>query len=194
MKHAAWCVFAVAAMLAGCASNPEQSVYIMPASLGVTPPAPVGPGRMDLKLRPVIVPDYLDTTDLVTRIGPSQIEASRTGRWGERLSEGVRSALAADLGHRLRSFVGAEGPTQTASVQIEVTVSAFDVTPATSLLAASWTFIWPGDSHEPVMGNATFTTSVAQPGGDVAVVAAMADTVGELSEAIATMARRELSQ
>ncbi len=189
MKLPPWCVLPMLAMLAGCASNPDQTVYAMPAATSPQAGLPVAPGTLALKLRPVILPDYLDTTDLVTRTGQYKIEASRTGRWGERLSKGVTRSLAADLGTRLHAYVVPDGPTEPPSVQIEVTVSAFDVTPAASVLAASWTVMWQGDRRAPVTRNGTFTTSVAQPGGDLAVVAAMAETVAKLSDGIAATAR-----
>jgi hypothetical protein len=70
-------------------------------------------------------------------------------------------------------------------MQIEVTVSAFDVTAATSVLTASWTVGRPGDGRPPVTREGTFTTGIAPPGDDLAVVAAMAQTVAELSDGIA---------
>jgi uncharacterized lipoprotein YmbA len=149
------------------------------------------PGSLPIKLRPVLLPDYLDTTDLVTRTGQYGLEASRTGRWGERLSKGMTRTLATDLGHRLQAYVVADGPTETASLQIEVTVSAFDVTGTASVLTASWTVIWPPDGRKPVSRHGTFTASLAQPGGDVAEVAAMAETVAELSDSIAATTRTD---
>jgi uncharacterized lipoprotein YmbA len=168
-------------MVAACAANPDQSVYVMPAPASLT----AAPGSLALKLRPVILPDYLDTTDLVTRTGQFGMQASRTGRWGERLSEGVTRTLAADLGHRLHATIVGDGAAGAPYVQIMVTISAFDVTASTSVLAASWTAVWLGTAgRAPVSGHGTFSTSVAAAGGDVAVVAAMAATVADLSDAM----------
>jgi uncharacterized lipoprotein YmbA len=187
MKHAPWCILPIAAVLAGCASNPDQSIYVMPTPTSINPGLRAAAGGLALKLRPVILPDYLDTTDLVTRTGQHDIAASRTGRWGERLSKGVTRSMAADLCHRLHAYVVSDGP----AVQIEVIISAFDVTRATSELAASWTVVWPGTGRLPVIGHGQFTSSIPQPGGDLAVVGAMAETVAELSAAIATTAQAD---
>jgi uncharacterized lipoprotein YmbA len=185
MKSARLCILPIAAMLAGCTSNPDQSVYVMPAPTG----AHVASGTLTLKLRPIILPDYLDTTDLVTRSGQYGIKVSQTGRWGERLSRGVTHALAADLGRRVPDTIVTDVPSEASSAQIEVTVSAFDVTAATSVLVANWTIIGQGDNRAPIMHTGTFTASVAAPGGDLAVVAAMAETVAELSDEIAATMR-----
>lgn len=188
MMHAPWCVLPVVAMLAGCTSNPDQSIYVMATTTSISNAPRATPGNVAVKLRPVILPDYLDTTDLVTRIGQHGIVASRTARWGERLSKGVTRSLAADLGYRLQANVITDGSGETPSVQIEVTVGAFDVTSASSVLTATWTVVRQGDSRPTVIRQGKFTTSVAQPGGDLAVVAAMAETVDELSNGIAATA------
>jgi len=180
---------AVVSLLAGCTSNPEQSVYVMPTPTGMSAGSRVAPGIMVLKLRPVILPDYLDTTDLVTRTGLHGIEVSRTGRWGERLSRGVTRSLAADLSDRLHANLATDGPTETHAVQIEVTINAFDVTQATSVLTASWAVIGGVEGGKPIDRQGIFTTSIAPSGGDLAVVTAMADTIAQLADGIAATVR-----
>jgi uncharacterized lipoprotein YmbA len=101
--------------------------------------------------------------------------------------------LAADLGRRLQANVVESGPTQPPSVQITVAVNTFDVTTATSVLAASWTISWQGDDRPPTTRHGIFSTSVVAPGGDLAVVAAMADAVSELSDSIAATAGADAS-
>jgi uncharacterized lipoprotein YmbA len=191
MKRLPWLALGLASLLPGCTSNPDQSVYVMPAPTSLNAASPVASGSLVVKLRPVILPDYLDTTDLVTRTGLHGVEASRTGRWAERLSKGVTRSLAADLGDRLHATIVTDGPIEAPTVEIEVTVNAFDVTQATSVLAASWTIIGDGDDHKPISRHGAFTTSIAPSGGDLAVVAAMTDTVAQLSDAIAATARAD---
>jgi uncharacterized lipoprotein YmbA len=174
------CLLPIITLLAGCVSNPDQSIFVMPAPISVNAGPSAAPGGLALIVRQVVLPDYLDTTDLVTRSGLHGIEASRTGRWGERLSKGMTRSLAADLADRLHATLVAEGP----AVQIEVAVSAFDVTTGASVLEAGWTVVWQGDGRVPVTGHGTFIASVAQPADDLAVVAAMTKSVAELSEGI----------
>ncbi len=48
---------------------------------------------------------------------------------------------------------------ETPAVQIEVMMSAFDVTPDMNVLAASWTIVWPGDAHTAAkLSNANVAT------------------------------------
>jgi len=185
-----WHALPLLAMLAGCAANPDQSVYVMSAPIGAPGGTLTAPGRLQLEVRPVRLPDYLDTTDLVTRSGQYGIEASRTGRWGERLSKGVTRSLAADLGQILQASIVADRP----DVLIEVTVSAFDVTAATSMLEASWTLAWQGDGRPPRDHHGRFSAGMAPSGGDMAVVAGMADSVAALSGGIAATLRADAAQ
>jgi uncharacterized protein len=50
-----------------------------------------------LGLGPVVIPDYLDRPQLVTRVGPNEIRLARVARWAEPLREGVARTLQLDL-------------------------------------------------------------------------------------------------
>src|SRR5580698_6948162 len=83
--------------------------------------------RPVMQLQRVLIPDYLDTTDILLRVGPHEIQESSTGRFGERLSLGVTHALRSDLASRLPLYnivlaQSAERPVR----QILVNVDAFD--------------------------------------------------------------------
>jgi uncharacterized lipoprotein YmbA len=188
MTYVPWWIVPSLAMLAGCAANPEQSVYVMSQPTSLPAGLPIAAGRLALTVRPVILPDYLDTTDLLTRSGQHGIEASRTGRWGERLSKGVTRSLAADLAHRLHADIVADGP----AIEIQVRISAFDVTSTCSVLAAGWRIVWPGKGRAPVSQHGVFSVRVAQPGGDLAMVTAMTETIKQLSDAIVAPASQEV--
>ena len=96
---ALWLTAALAA-LAGCA-EPLRRTYTL-GSIGDGQSATRVESQMPvLEIRPVSVPDYLDTRDILIRQGPNEISASTTGRWAERLSFGIAHALAAALAKRL---------------------------------------------------------------------------------------------
>ena len=81
----------------GCGlSGPPPAEYIIgtaPTPASVTTPLT---GRPIIEVKPVQLADYLDTRDLLVRSG-NQVVASRSGRWGERLSVGMTRALATSL-------------------------------------------------------------------------------------------------
>jgi uncharacterized lipoprotein YmbA len=178
-------VVALAYLLPGCVSSPEQSVYVLSVPARFQPGPPVSSAGLVLQVRPVILPDYLDTTDMMTRSAQYGVKASRTGRWGERLSEGVTQALRVDLGQLLPAYVVTDGPTETPALRLEVAVDAFDVTQVSSVLTASWSITTADDTRARFISHGTFISSLGGTGGDPAMVTAMAETIAKLADAVA---------
>jgi len=176
--------------LSGCIADRPRRVFVL--SEAITSPA-VGTAKIVgpvLQLQRVLVPDYLDTTDIDLRVGEHELRASATARWGERLSLGITHALRADLATRLpMPIVTLEEPTARSAWQLLVSVAAFDVWPdGRCVLAASWTILDARSGAVLTAGKSTLVTGAASHGklGDAKLVAAMADTVGKLAGRIAT--------
>ena len=174
----------------GCLSHHEyRHIY----SLDGTVPTQAGAvaERPVMQLQRVLIPDYLDTPDILLRVGAHEIHESATGRFGERLSLGITHALRSDLASRLPLYTivlaqSAEKPAR----QILVNVDAFDVWPTgRCVLVADWTIL---DADRRALLSAdrgTFTTAAAGVNpGDGAIVTAMADAVGQLADQIASTA------
>jgi uncharacterized protein len=175
--------------LSGCISERPRRVYVLSdalASPAVGTATTVGPV---LLLQRVLVPDYLDTTEIDLRVGAHQLRASTTARWGERLSLGITHALRADLAARLpMQTVTLDSMTGRAARQVLVSVAAFDVWPdGRCVLAASWTILDAQSGAVLTAGKSTLVTGAASGGklGDAGLVAAMANTVAELAGRIA---------
>lgn len=84
--------------LPGCGA-PAPAVFVFPVPAAPPPRSELQLPMLDL--RPVQVPDYLDSTQILTRAEDDRLLASPTGEWGERLSVGVTRLLAASLATRL---------------------------------------------------------------------------------------------
>jgi uncharacterized lipoprotein YmbA len=89
------------------------------------------------------VPDYLDTTEIVTRGVGGLIVPSESGRWGERLSIGLAREITADLTRKLPQLAITTSARSTEPKwEVQIEVDAFDVQPtSTSTLAATWSII-----------------------------------------------------
>ena len=150
-------------------------------------------GRTELQLDRVLVPDYLDTTDILSRAGEHELHASSSGRWAERLSLGIMHALWADLANRLpQDRVTLARPAEKSARQILVNVDAFDVWPnGHCVLAANWTILDTDRTGVLAAGGGTFIVPSDRSGkpSDGAVVSAMADALGQLAESIAVAAK-----
>jgi hypothetical protein len=181
---------ALISMAAGCLSHREyRDVYSLDGALDSPTQAGAVVERPVMQLERVLIPDYLDTTDILTRVGEHEIHESAAGRFGERLSLGVTHALRSELASRLPLYTitlarSADG----AARQILVNVDAFDVWPTgRCVLVADWTIL---DADRRTLLSAdrgTFTTAAAGVNlGDGAIVAAMADAVRQLADRIAS--------
>jgi len=181
----------LAATLAGCGtSEPARTSYVLGSS---PPPPPVQSsllGQPVVEVRSVLLPDYLDTTDIVTRKADGSLVASRTGRWGERLSVGMTHALALSLAERLPDVtVTASRPEDAPWRQVRVDVEAFGVGPdGTCVLTAEWTLRAVRDDVVIDKRRATFVERVSA-ANDVAVVAAMSREADALAGSVATSLR-----
>jgi cholesterol transport system auxiliary component len=175
---------------AGCLAHREhRHIYTLDAALEARTQGGSITERPVLELERVLVPDYLDTTDIQWRVGSHEIHESATGRFGERLSLGITHALQADLAVRLplNTIVlsqSVDGPAR----RILVTVEAFDVSPTAScVLVADWSILDADRRRLLSADRGTFTVSGAgDRRDDGAMVEAMADAVRKLAERIAS--------
>jgi len=181
---------ALIALTAGCLSHREyRHTYSLDGAVDAASQAGPVAQRPVLQLQRVLIPDYLDTTDILVRVSAHEIHESRSGRFGERLSLGVTHALRADLASRLPLYTitltqSADAPAR----QIRVNVDAFDVWPSGHcVLVADWSIVDAGRRTLLSADRGTFTTAAAGANlGDGAIVTAMADAVRQLADRIAS--------
>ena len=118
---------ALTSVVAGCMSGRVQQIYVLGDAADTPMDHQAAAGRterqLELQLERVLVPDYLDTTDILSRVGEHELHASSSGRWGERLSLGIMHALWADLAIRLpQDRVTLARPAEKSARQILVNV------------------------------------------------------------------------
>jgi len=188
MKRRSWSMALLALLLTGCASDPPARIYVLSPPAEDKPQGSVAVDAPVLQLQRIVLPDYLDTTEILLRIGTNEIKASPTGRWGERLSEGLEHALAAALAARLpQDRVTLASRADRSATRVLVTVDAFDVGPdGHSVLKAGWAILDPNAVTAPRTGSGIFTAPALTGAiGDASIVAAMARTIGQLADRIA---------
>jgi hypothetical protein len=118
------------------------------------------------------------------------VVASRTGRWGERLSVGVTQAVALTLAAQLPNVVVTTNPPEDAPWrQVLIDVDAFEVQPdGTCVMAAEWT-VRAGRGGSLVDRQRFSLVMPLAATGDPAVVAAMSHEAESLAGSIATSLR-----
>src|SRR5580658_47957 len=128
----------------GCLSHHEyRHIYSLDGAMDVPTQAGTVAERPVIQLQRVLIPDDLDTPDILLRVGAHEIHESATGRFGERLSLGVTHALRSDLASRLPLYtIVLAQPAERPARQILVNVDAFDVWPTgRCVLVADWTLL-----------------------------------------------------
>jgi uncharacterized lipoprotein YmbA len=167
--------------------------YVLTPPLAPTAPAqpPASPAERIVVHR-VLVPDYLDTSDILLRDGTNEVKASATGHWGERLSQGLTQALAADLAARLPTDAVILDTPSAARRQLLVNVNALDLWPdGRCAIAANWTIIDHDALHVVAGGSGTFDSSPVGSGvGDARLVDAISRALDKLADAIAVNIRQ----
>ncbi len=175
---------------ASCSSGPPRSIYSLSAPVDTAAGISNVTARPAIELQRVSVPDYLDTTDIILRTRGNELKVSATGRWAERLSEGLNHALMADLVVRLPGDqITAAPPNRRMERQILVTIEAFDIEPdRRCVLTAAWTVLDKTNGAVLVSERGAFIAPIEQSSGsvrDAGIVSAMAVATGELADGIA---------
>jgi uncharacterized protein len=180
------CALVMGMTLVGCGvSGPPPAIYVLGDRAAPTANATSEVGLPVVLVRPVGIPDCLDTTDLQERRG-DEVVASRTGRWGERLSVGITRALTAALASRLpRMAIVTSPPIERPALQVVVDVEAFEPRrDGLVLLVGRWT-VADSTAREVMISERTSLVEPAVAAEDGARVAAMTRVVDRLAARIA---------
>jgi uncharacterized protein len=177
---------------AGCVTHREpRHVYSLEGAVEESTQVVAGTQRPVMRLQRVLIPDYLDTVDILSREGAHEVHESATGRFAERLSVGITHALRSDLASRLPQYsIALTQPPGAPTRQIVVAVDQLDIQPnGRCVLVADWTLL---DADRKALLSAdrgTFNAAATAVGPrDAAIVAAIADVVRQLADRIAVSA------
>jgi len=179
-------VLAILELSACGSSGPPPKLYV----LGDT--AQVGTGEVSqlsypvIELKPVRIPDYLDTTEILIRQAGGHIVASESARWGERLSVGVTRAIAISLDTRLPHVaVTTSPPLEEPRWQILIDIDEFETqAEGQCVLSGRWS-IWEGRGREKFNEERISLATQVGKKSDAEVVAAMTRQVDQLAGRIA---------
>lgn len=173
--------------LCGCGpSAPPQTTYVLGTLAPPVERAEPVSGRPAIEVRPILMPDYLDGSDILVRGAGNVLRPSPTGRWGERLSVGTTRALADGLRKRLPDFaVTTSEPAVPQSCELLVDIDSFEqYVDQPVLLIAEWRVLGPA-SRKALAAERTSITQTVKGSGDAALVAAMSRALEDLADRIA---------
>ena len=130
-------------VLPGCGSGTPPQIYVLGNPVAADPTVVSQMNAPLVEVRPARVPDFLDTTDIVTRGTGGLIVSSQSGRWGERFSIGLAREVSAVLTKRFPQLaVTTSARWGEPRWQVGIELEAFDVrTDGGSTLAATWSIV-----------------------------------------------------
>ncbi len=181
--------------MTACSSAPPLRTFVLTPPLAPTALAPTTASPTErIVIRHVLVPDYLDTTDILMRDGTHEVKVDGTGRWDERLSQGLTRALVADLAARLPSDAVLLDTSSPAQEQVLITINSLDLWPdGRCVLAATWTMVDHDAPRAVAGGSGTFDSPAIGSTidvGDAHLVDAISGNVGKLADQVALTIRQ----
>ena len=182
----------VSLLSVACLGGPRRQIYVLTTATTVPNVAAYPTEVPALQVEMVLLPAYLDNTEILLRLGPHRLEPAPLAHWGERLSLGLTHALAADLTASLPQYrVSLQRTESPVARLLRVEVDTFDVFPdGHCVIVAEWAIVdkagAPAPAPAPVLGRGTYVTpplAIAHPDG-AAVVGGMSAAVAELADGV----------
>jgi uncharacterized protein len=173
--------------LAACGtSGPPPVTYVLGPPVAGTESVEPLTRKPVIEVKPVLVPDYLDVSDIFVRRARNALIASSAGRWGERLSVGVTRAMTLGLTRRMPGFVvtsiqPAERPARQVLTEVESFESRAD---GSVVLVARWRVL-DGAGRNTLSGERVSLVVPSTGTDDAAIVAAMSGAIENLTERVA---------
>jgi uncharacterized lipoprotein YmbA len=176
----------VISVLSGCGSSePARAIYVLGRGVSIEQNELSQLNSPVVEFRPVRIPDYLDNKDIVARQAGGQIVASRSARWGERLSVGVTRAATTSLAARLPRLAVVSTPSEIARWRVMIDIDAFEMQSAAQcVLAGRWS-IWTGNGEKKLHDQKFSMNVPVDKGTDAEIVAAMNQLVDRLTADVA---------
>jgi uncharacterized lipoprotein YmbA len=173
---------------AGCSvlapqEDPTRFYVLTSAVAAQTDPPPAG---VHVVVGPVVLPDYLNRPQVVTRSEPHRIDIAEFDRWAEPLP----SAFVRVLGQNLRASLGPDAvgrfpwASPGSGYQLEVDVLRFESTGDGAELSARWS-LRDGNSKEVLVARESSVKRPAASADMPSAVAALSECLGDFSVEVA---------
>ncbi|QEX15949.1 hypothetical protein FRZ44_12390 [Hypericibacter terrae] len=177
-------------LLSGCSESKPSRFFVLTPLAATTDTGGRGPA---LGVGPVVIPQYLDRPEIVTRSSDNQLQLAEFDQWGGRIGDNITRALAENLSGILKTDRVSIYPWTDSSAltdQISVDITQFERDPSGAVtLTAFWNIADAQSGKILVNGRSNIQKPVGATaaGADAygAVAAAMSEALASLSQEIA---------
>lgn len=174
------------ASLQGCGSSPPASFY----TLSPSPLTPIGSAfDAGITIGPIDIPDYLNRPQIVTRGEGSELKLAEFDRWAESLEDSFQRMLTTNIRSLLDSNEIVEYPSKQKfglHYHVVVRIQRFDTdNRGNAVLEVKWGILDSNGDRVAPLASGRFESRASNANDYNQIVAAMDDTVSQLSVAIA---------
>lgn len=195
-RKAAFALIASALLLTGCAESKPSRFYVLtPLDAAKEPTGAIGPA---LGVGPVVIPQYLDRPQIVTRSSDNRLDLAEFDQWGGRIGDNITRALAENLSGLLKTdrvsiYPWTDSSALTAQISVDITQFERDQS-GTVTLTAFWTIADAQSGKILRNGRSNIQKPIApgatgDAGGFDGITAAMSAALASFSEEIAAAIR-----
>jgi uncharacterized lipoprotein YmbA len=175
------------------ASSPTAENVERKASASTSRSSVAATGAVGIGVGPVLLPGYLDRSEIVIRTGADRVELSMFHRWAEPLADGIARTLAEEIGarvptDRIVTFPWPGVVAQVIQYQVVIAVLRFDGRRGGEVTLDTRWRILGRDGDELALRRTTVIETAADRGYEP-MVAAMARAVVTLGQEIAAEIR-----
>jgi len=177
--------------LCGCLGRSQPTRFYLLQPITASPPAAPAAGKVEdmrIGVGPITLPEYVDRPQIVTLVGPHELDLAEFDQWSEPLKDSVPRTLGENLSALLSTqHIYLYPWTGSANIdyQIEVDMTRFDASlGGDAVLNARWTIL-AGNSQEILLRKNSAITQEAGGIGYEALVAAESRVLEQLSREIA---------
>jgi uncharacterized protein len=177
--------------LCGCLGRSQPTRFYLLQSISGIPAEKTAAQKrevMHIGVGPITIPEYIDRPQIVTLVGPHELDLADFDQWAEPLKESVPRILGENLSALLTTqhiYVYPWPGSTPLDYQIEVDITRFDAArSADAMLNARWTIL-AGNGKDILMRMNSVITQKSGGQGYEALVAAESQLIDRLSREIA---------
>jgi uncharacterized protein len=196
LRSAALIAGACLMALGGCISTQPSRFYLLTALPGPEATPQVAPGARGpaIGVGPVVLPKYLDRPQIVTHASSYEVSVAEFERWAEPLEVNFTRVFAENLASLIPTDRLAMYPwPRSTPIDYQVTLEVVDFLGrlgGESALIARWT-LFRGEGQEMLASRKSGFSAAAEGGQYESLVAAMSQTLADLSREIAAAIRTQ---
>ena len=188
----------LALLSVACSTSPPTRFYVLSNLSRPSPTLADTTQEIAVGVGPMLLPEYLDRPQIITRTGQNELNLAEFDRWGEALKDNANQVLAENLAVLLPSKRVHTFPWKRSTkidYQVTVKVTRFDHTDdGETSLQVRWSVLSGAEGNTELLSRESHYTERPDGPGYSAIVAAMNRTLAKFSRDVAYALRTQSNE